>query len=504
MMKCRNCQAEIADGSNFCPICGASLADLTVTGSRVFESNRRSVRFDTVYARFKFIPSQQNKLKVTVTGPEVWKRAVVFDESSDELVVTGRLDMPKPEVTVTEERPEKPQLKWWQKLWKAFTEPEIEERIFRALTIVVGLTLEDRLEIIVELPIEEANVNFGSEAKGEADFEKYDGSLIINNESSIDIEANDLGRLAASNHYNGSLTVGDIKSDLNLECNGSGDVSVGNIGGDVVIETTYNADFEIGKVDGNLKIISEGSGDFDVDDIYGNVTIASSSSARYDLGNIGGSLIIASEGSGNITTGDISGEVLKVETTSSAYLTVAGVRVHEIALTFDGSGDFEYDLLESKGPINISLSHNTNVSGGDITASSLTIFSDGSGDFDLGDIQVLETFGFETTYNSKLTASKLNAKAVSFECATGDVGIDEITADEASFSNTGSAYFTLGDGHLQNLHVTLEGSGDFGFEGDVENGWFETTYNGNISIPYCRNIKRLRRSGSGDINVECE
>lgn len=125
---------------------------------------------------------------------------------------------------------------------------------------------------------------------------------------------------------------------------GSGDLDVGNIAGELVVEVG-SADVE-GSGIGRFHLISTGSGDFTLDDIRGDVEIGRVGSGDLDLRKVAGSIQVGRVGSGDLEFSDVGGDVI-VDSIGSGDVNIYKVR-GDLTVQSSGSGDVSHREIGGK------------------------------------------------------------------------------------------------------------------------------------------------------------
>ncbi len=135
----------------------------------------------------------------------------------------------------------------------------------------------------------------------------------------------------------GEVVVAGIAS-LRLT-DGSGDVRVDDVAGDVVLEDG-SGDVAIHDVAGSVEVLRDGSGDIDLTRVGGSVEVARDGSGDIDVNGVGGSVWIGDDASGGIRIEDVRGDV-RIDEDGSGDVDVRGVG-GDFVLVRDGSGSVRY------------------------------------------------------------------------------------------------------------------------------------------------------------------
>ncbi len=135
----------------------------------------------------------------------------------------------------------------------------------------------------------------------------------------------------------GEVVVGDVAS-LRLT-DGSGDLRVDGVAGDLVLEDG-SGDVEIHGVGGQLEVVGDGSGDLLVTGVAGSLAIGRDGSGDIDITDVGGSVRVSDDGSGGIRIENVRGDV-RIDADGSGDVDVRGVGGDFVFLR-DGSGSVRY------------------------------------------------------------------------------------------------------------------------------------------------------------------
>lgn len=113
------------------------------------------------------------------------------------------------------------------------------------------------------------------------------------------------GMLARVSDGSGDLTIEGV-GNLELD-DGSGDVRVQDIAGDVTVDDG-SGEILIDGVQGSVRI-DDGSGEIRVRNIEGTVEVVDDGSGSIDVRNVAGDFIVRDDGSGDISYANVSGRV---------------------------------------------------------------------------------------------------------------------------------------------------------------------------------------------------
>ena len=105
----------------------------------------------------------------------------------------------------------------------------------------------------------------------------------------------------------GSIDVKDVKGEVWLR-DSSGEIQVRDAGS-VLIDDDGSGEIEITGVNGDVHIREDGSGSIEIRDVKGSVTIDDDGSGSIRVRNVGGDFVVRHDGSGSIDYEDVKGTV---------------------------------------------------------------------------------------------------------------------------------------------------------------------------------------------------
>jgi len=134
---------------------------------------------------------------------------------------------------------------------------------------------------------------------GDVTLGNIEGQLILNNQGSADIEAKSIGSVTANLSGSGDFTADDTKVVV-IKSNGSGDVELANATS-LDISLHGSGEFEAGNIDGNVDLSSHGSGDLELNHIAGSLVYSGHGSGDLDVASVKGPYAsLRAKGSGGV------------------------------------------------------------------------------------------------------------------------------------------------------------------------------------------------------------
>lgn len=155
------------------------------------------------------------------------------------------------------------------------------------------------------------------------------GNLEISIHGSGDFEAGSAGELDARIHGSGDIELSDIRGDASASVHGSGDIALGKVGGEIDLNT-------------------HGSGDIRAESVAGGAHLASMGSGDLFIASVNGETEASTHGSGDIRIGSGRAENLNVRVAGSGDFTMGGVATNP-NVSARGSGDV--DIAKHEGSV---------------------------------------------------------------------------------------------------------------------------------------------------------
>ena len=185
-----------------------------------------------------------------------------------------------------------------------------------------------------------------------------DAKLILGNSIVFTAGAPNIAEADLALSYCGDVTLGDISGQMALDSRGSADVDIGKSGqlvaslkgsgdlaggdsGDVLIKSHGSADIDLGDVK-SLEAALHGSGDLSAGVVGGAAELSSQGSGDVELDEVNGRLSYASYGSGDLDVSAVTGASLEVESYGSGDIDIGGGEVDELIATVRGSATIEF------------------------------------------------------------------------------------------------------------------------------------------------------------------
>ncbi len=173
-----------------------------------------------------------------------------------------------------------------------------------------------------------------------------DARLIIE-DSMILGEVGDLGSGEVEMDGCGELSIGNVSNDLSASVDGSGDIRIGDIGGQGDLEVAGSGDLTAGDVDGGAELEVAGSGNLSTGRINGGASVEVAGSGDVSVGSIDGGLDVDIAGSGDVVVGGGAADPLVVDIAGSGNVELQGdARDPEISIM--GSGDVDVERYSGR------------------------------------------------------------------------------------------------------------------------------------------------------------
>ncbi len=163
-------------------------------------------------------------------------------------------------------------------------------------------------------------------------------------------EVGDVGEADMQFNGCGAFSLGDVAGDLEAQLNGSGDFFIGNVGGKLDGQVNGSGDMIVGQVSGLAKAQVNGSGDLNVDKVGNNLNAQVNGSGDIMVKSINGAVVTQINGSGDINIESGKASSLRAQIIGSGDVTFNG-HANDVSGQVMGSG--EVTVASYDGEMNI-------------------------------------------------------------------------------------------------------------------------------------------------------
>lgn len=162
----------------------------------------------------------------------------------------------------------------------------------------------DTIEVVVEVP-ESRGWSWRDHASVDLTVTLPPSLAVLITDGSGDLEVRGVESLELEDG-SGNIDISDIAGDVTIE-DGSGDLEVRGVGGTVRLDDG-SGNIEVAEA-GAVIVKEDGSGDIRFEDVRGNVRIERDGSGNIRVRGVGGDLVVERDGSGDIDVAEVAGRV---------------------------------------------------------------------------------------------------------------------------------------------------------------------------------------------------